>query len=293
MQGGWLGRSAVRFAVVGVAVLAALVTSIVVIKTAGRPHVPVASLHEPSSPTPDATPTPEVPALDALPLHPENKVAGTTPWWSWALVDRRTGESWGSANDEEGSRTASMVKAWLAALYLRLHPNPSQSWLSTLSTMIRDSNNDAADATHEALGGNSPVTSAMKSICGVSAFVPSGHWWASTTISARQQALLGTCIAAGKVDAPKWTQWVLNEMRHVRGGGNFGIRLAFPKAEQSSIAIKNGWSDGWGNGWYVNCMAIGDTWVLVVETRSGSFGAGTNGCLAITKQLMKTPASSG
>lgn len=235
------------------------------------------------------TPAPVQPVQPALPLHPQNEVVGATPWWSWALVDRRTGAIWGSSNAAEGSRTASMVKAWLAALYLRLHPDPSPAWRATLSVMIRDSNNAAADSVHRALGGNQPVIDAMWSLCGVSAFVPSGRWWASTTISSQEAARLGVCIADGKVANPMWTAWLLDEMRQVRGGGDFGIRWAFPEQDRPGIAIKNGWTSGWGDGWYVNCLAIGDSWVLVIETRSPSLRAGMDDCLEITRQLLREP----
>ncbi len=234
-------------------------------------------------------PAPVQPALAPLPLHPQNDVTGATPWWSWALIDRRTGAAWGSANAEEGSRTASMVKAWLAALYLRLHPDPVPSWRSMLSVMIRDSNNAAADSVYRALGGNKPVIDAMWSLCGVTAFVPSGRWWASTTISSHEAARLGACIADGKVANATWTAWLLDEMRQVRGGGDFGIRWAFPEPDRLRIAVKNGWTSGWGTGWYVNCMGIGDSWVLVIETRSPSLRAGMNDCFEITRQLLLEP----
>jgi len=239
---------------------------------------------DPSPTVAASSPPPELPEL---PLHPQNDVTGTTPFWSWALVDRRTGTDWGSPNAEEVSRTASMVKAWLAALYLRENPEPSQSWVSTLSRMIRDSDNAAGEQTYQAVGGNHLVTDAMMSVCGVSATMPfNGVDWGSTTISSRQQALLGACIAGGRVADARWTAWLLDEMRQVRGGGDFGIRQAFPEDVRHTIAIKNGWTQASDGTWYVNCLAIGKTWVLVVETRSRSLGAGTTTCRQITEQLL-------
>jgi hypothetical protein len=235
------------------------------------------------------TPTTAAPRTEPLVLDGTRPVASPTPWSSWALLDRRTGELWSSPNGDEASRTASMVKVWHAALYLRTYPEPTPAWLAAISTMIRDSDNAAADRVHRALGGNGPVTAAMRDLCGVSAYVPSGRWWASTTISPRQAVLLGDCVADGKVASPNWTQWLLSEMRQVRGGGNFGIRWALPEPDRSWLAIKNGWTSGWGDGWYVNCMGIADTWVLVIETRSSSFGAGQNACWAITSQLLRRP----
>ncbi|HEY7225105.1 MAG TPA: hypothetical protein VH561_16145 [Micromonosporaceae bacterium] len=290
-------RSPVTSVLIGLlaVLLTASVAAFVLVVAADRSQPAaghVSAISTTSEPTPTATgsPTPP-PTLAPLALHGDNPVSVSASWWGWTLLDRRTGQMWGSANDTQVNRSASMVKAWLAAFYLRLHPNPSQSWLDTLTIMIRDSDNDAADATHNALGGNTPVTSGMQTICGVSGVkITPGHGWAWTQIAPQQTARLGACIASGKVDTPKWTQWLLNEMRHVRGVGNFGIRLAFPAAQQSSIAIKNGWVDTDGV-WYINCLAIGDTWVLAVETRSSSFTTGSKACASVTTQLLK-PAPS-
>lgn len=241
---------------------------------------------------PQYSPVPSATTMDPLTFDGTRPVTSPTRWSAWALLDRRTGEVWSSANGDESSRTASMVKAWLAALYLRKYPEPTPAWLAALSTMIRDSNNSAADRVYQVLGGNRTVTDAVKDLCGVQEFVPSGRWWASTTISPRQAVLLGDCIADGRIASPAWTQWLLGEMRAVRGGGDFGIRWALPEPLRSTIAIKNGWTSGWGDGWYVNCMGITDAWVLVIETRSGSFGDGQDGCWSIANQLLRVPPKS-
>ena len=57
-------------------------------------------------------------------------------------------------------------------------------------------------------------------------------------------------------------------MRLVRGAGDFGIRKAFPAAEQKQIAIKNGWIDRTKpSRVHINCLAIGDTWTMGVMVR--------------------------
>ena len=82
---------------------------------------------------------------------------------------------------------------------------------------------------------------------------------------------MGDCIADGRAAGPKWTKWLLDEMRLVRGVGDFGIRKAFPAAVQKKIAIKNGWVDRTSEQeMHINCLAIGDTWTMgvMVSTRS-------------------------
>ena len=185
-----------------------------------------------------------------------------------------------------------MTKAWLAALYLREHPDPGPEWVELLSRMIRDSDNDAADTVHAALGSDGPVTEAMRTVCGVDGvrIEPGGtnpmRGWAWVYTSPRQSARLGACIAKGDVAEPGWTHWLLEEMRHVRGAGDFGIQSAFPSGQRSDIAIKNGWSEHDGQ-WVVNCLAIGESWSLAVESRTPSFEDGGQVCESVTEQLLR------
>jgi hypothetical protein len=89
-------------------------------------------------------------------------------------------------------------------------------------------------------------------------------------------------------------------MRGVEGDGDFGIREAFPQAEQATIAIKNGWLDyDADSDWHVNCMAVTDTWALAVLQRfpdSGpdyiGFGNAEQVCTDVTTQLMNPAYSS-
>lgn len=294
-------RPRVRPVLAGGAVLAAVVSTVVIIVVnAGSDGAVSAQTPPPVGSTSSYSPEPSVPVSTAPSTTPPagpvlltpnggNTVTGPSYWWSWALVDRRTGESWGGSTADEPNRSVSMSKFWLAAAYLRLHPEPDQSTLNLLSTMIRDSNNDAADTIFFALGGREPMISTMQSACGVTGpYILPGYWWASTWISARDTARLGVCLAEGRVANAHWTEWILNEMRQVRGGGNFGIRFAFPEPQRSTIAIKNGWNVWDQNGvWYINCLAIGDTWVLAVETRSSDGG---ETCRSVAAQLLQTPA---
>lgn len=225
----------------------------------------------------------------ALPLHGTNPVTGSGTFWGWALLDRRTGELWGSPNFDQPNRTVSMIKFWLAALYLRAHPEPTQGMLSQLTSMIRDSNNDVADSVFFGLGGINAEINPMAELCGVTGpYIRPGYWWASTWISPRDTALLGDCVADGRVAGPQWTDWLLGEMRQVRGYGDFGIRWAFPSDVRSTIAIKNGWNDLDDGLYYTNCLAITDDWVLAVETR-GTAVAGRDNCVNVTKQLLAAP----
>ncbi|MEE6261195.1 hypothetical protein [Plantactinospora sonchi] len=220
-----------------------------------------------------ATPTPTPsPALPALPVAPTDVEIDTDGWWNWALMDTRTGKITGSDNMDETNPTASMIKAWIGADYLRRaaekNQTPSDARLDEVSIMIRDSDNNAASDLYEVNGGTASIKRLI-SICDLtdSSPAPDGGW-SRTALSARDAARMGACIADGRAAGPKWTSWLLDEMRAVRGVGNFGIRKAFPTSVQKTIAVKNGWVDRTPEQKYtVNCLAVGDGWTMAVETR--------------------------
>lgn len=223
-----------------------------------------------SPPTAVETPSPqpstaESPATIAVPTV-DIAVEG---WVSWALLDRATGVMFCSENSTEQSNTASMIKSWLAADYLRRTAErgskPGTQKLSDLSEMIRDSENEPASEVYAELGRSATITR-MNALCGTSA--KAGDGFGKTQMSAQDACQLAHHLGDGSAAGPQWTDWLLNEMRNVRGDGDFGIRKAFPQAEQPEIAIKNGW-DTWSptDDWTVNCLALTQAWAMAVLTR--------------------------
>lgn len=240
--------------------------------------------------TPTATPSPELPPL---PVAPTTVKIDKDGWWNWALMDTRTGKISGSANMDETNPTASMIKAWIGADFLRRATEegdtPSDARMDQVSVMIRDSDNNAAQTLYEANGGTASIERLI-SICDLTDSSPAADGgWSRTALSARDTVRLGACIADGRASGPKWTKWLLDEMYAVRGTGNFGIRKAFPAAEQKTIAIKNGWVDRQREQKYtVNCLAIGDGWTMAVETRYAinlGYTYGAKICEDVARQL--------
>ncbi len=276
--------------VVVVVTLALAVTAAVVAYVVLRPTIAPASTR--SLPTASTSSTGTV--TTPLPFRPATVTVSGDSWLSWALMDRRTGEIWGSATMDETSWTASMIKAWLAADYLRRAGDEMTPQLRhTVEIMIRDSDNDAADQVY-ALDGGPESIQRLISICGLTDSAANPAGWAVTNLSARDSVRMGTCIAGGTVAGPRWTPYLLDLMRGVRGEGDFGIRTALPPGQAGTVAIKNGYEDFVGDGLYhVNCLAIGDTWTLAVmqryEPRSSwdpDLARGAQGCADVAAQLL-------
>ncbi|MGI5246491.1 serine hydrolase [Dactylosporangium sp. CA-139066] len=245
---------------------------------------PAAPSEAPSRKAAPAAPT--APTLAPALLHPAPVTINATGFWSWTVLDRRTGAMAGSSNAGTAQRTASMIKAWLAADYLRRNASPSKSNLSQLTDMIRHSDNTAASYFWD-LDGRSASITRLVQMCGLTdskAYID----WASTLVSARDAARMGACIGDGRAAGPKWTDWLLNEMRNVESDQKFGIVPALPASEQASTAVKNGWINRSDGKWHVNCLAIGTDWVLGVLTvypLSKGEEYGHDICEQVTKQL--------
>ncbi|GAA1768727.1 serine hydrolase [Luedemannella helvata] len=230
----------------------------------------------PKKATPEKTTAKKTSPRKASKPTPTTVRVGTDGFWSWALLDRTTGRIVGSANIAAQSTTASMIKAWLASDYLRMAAargvTPSESTLHDLEIMIRDSDNAAA-AKIFAANGRTASIQRLISVCGLTDSTVVPNEWGTTRVSARDAVRMGNCIATGKAAGARWTPWVLNMMREVRGDGDFGIRDALPAATAARVAIKNGWLlRDEDNHWHVSCLAIGDTWVMSVLQRYPSTG---------------------
>ena len=262
-------------------VIVVVVLGMVAVGTGLRflPGAPLASAADPvsdGSADVAATPTPTPVPLPFRAAEVTLESVATKGFLSWALMDRRSGEIVGSANMQATSTTASMIKAWLASDYLRRAAEngqtPSTSRLADLEKLIRDSDNDAADRTYSADGKTASIERLI-SMCKLTDSKAVPGLWSNTNISARDTVRMGACIADGHAAGEKWTPWILDMMRKVRGTGDFGIRKALPAAAQTQVAIKNGWLlRDEDHNWHTNCLAIGDTWVLSVLQRYPSQG---------------------
>jgi hypothetical protein len=276
-EGAWAPSP--RAALLALLVLIVTATALGLTRGSTEPAVSQAvSAVSTADPTPQPRPagTGPVTATDPYPepFHAAQVNVNTTGFWSWALLDRRTGRIVGSANLAEASTPASMIKAWLAADFLSRADRKSVSrrMLDLIEIMIRDSDNDAAARIFE-LNGKTASIVRLINVCRLTDTTPVANEYGTTRISARDSVRMGQCIASGRAAGPTWTPWLLEQMRGVRGEGDFGIREAFPADQAARIAIKNGWLlRDEDLHWHVACLAIGSTWVMAVMQRFPSSG---------------------
>ena len=236
------------------------------------------------------------PSLEPLPFTAQNlDDLDLKGWYGWSVLDKRTGKIIGSKNMAQTSTTASMIKSWVVADYLRRAAEagrtPSNAELANATKIIRDSDNTLAQQFYNSVGRAESIKRLIQT-CGLTdSKVSSDGGWSGTNLSPRDTARLALCIDDGRAAGPKWTKWLLNEMRLVRAPGDFGIRKAFPAAEQKTIAIKNGWIDRpEKQEMHVSCLAISDTWTMGVMVRTPlnlGWDYAMGGCQKITEALLR------
>ena len=190
-------------------------------------------------------------------------------WFSWALLDHKDGAILGSATQSEVARTCSVIKVWIAADYLRRSEEkgttPSSSKLASLSKMIRNSDNAVATTVFAELGKPASFNR-LKELCKLTDF-KTNNSWGQCQMSARDLARLGASVTAGTAAGPKWTEWLLNEMRLVKLG-TWGIREALPADQAAALAIKNGWDTTAATQTrHMNCMATTPRWTMITMTK--------------------------
>lgn len=129
-------------------------------------------------PAPEPSPSP---SLEPLPFQAKDLKLDIEGWYSWSVLDRRTGKIIGSKNMNETSTTASMIKAWIVADYLRRADDagqtPSDAKLADATRIIRDSDNTRAEQFYNSVGRDASIRRLL-SMCKLtdSSVAPDGGW---------------------------------------------------------------------------------------------------------------------
>lgn len=242
--------------------IAIVLTLAAVSFTAARLIQPAAD-HPTTPPTPTA-PTPTTPPASTATRPRPMLFLNADTWVSWAVADLDTGDI--TTNGQPGTGiTASVIKVGIAADYLagaeQAHHEPTRTELDRITRMIRDSDNTAAEQLYEARGGRA-VIGRLITTCGLT-HTTAGRTWGTTTTNAADLAALGGCVGVGLLTTARWTTWLLDQMRNIRGDGAFGITTRRATADGVPVAYKNGWLLVDGR-WHVNCLAVAAGWTLAV-----------------------------
>ena len=173
------------------------------------------------------------------------------------VTDLRTGLAFGE-NEKGRFVTASIIKVdILSSLVLqrqRDYRALTRGQRTLAGRMIRESDNDAADALYSAAGGGSGVKKANKSF-GLKSTTPfPGSWGSSLTTPADQVRLLSNLVSAKSPVNASGRAYILGLMGSVLHEQAWGVSAAARPGEK--VALKNGWTPvhRQGNGWAVNSI---------------------------------------
>jgi len=156
--------------------------------------------------------------------------------------------------------TASIVKAdILAVLLLQLQQAGTSIGAADrqlAARMIKDSDNAAASALWDAVGGG-PGLEAGNAVLGLTQTVPGpgGYWGLTTTTVTDQLRLLADLTSARSPLSAAARGYELSLMRDVKAGQNWGVTRAASTGTRP--AVKNGWLPAGPRGlWVINSIGV-------------------------------------
>ena len=248
------------------------------VRKPGHAPAPAAAANDPRAPLP----------FRSAPVTAQS--VKTTGFYSWALIDLRTGAVTGSENMTQPSTTAGLITAWFAADSLRradlAGQTPDKAQLSRLETMLTTPDSSATGQIYQTLGGDASI-GRLVTACKLTDTKATPGDWKSTVISARDTVRLGQCLATGVAAGSRWTPWLLLTLRQ---NTDSGLRAALPGSAQSDVAVANGFTRASDKTWHVSCLAVGSTWAISVLQRFPASG-NDSADLAHTQQVCRSTAT--
>jgi beta-lactamase class A len=195
------------------------------------------------------------------------------------VLDRVTGRSVGY-QESLAVQTASIVKVDILATLLwqdqKAGRQPTANQRDLAEDMITESDNDAASALWDAIGGASGLATANRAF-GLTGTTPGpdGYWGATKTTSADQIRLLAMLADdSGPLSAGN-RAYELNLMANVESDQRWGVPAA-AGSQTTAVYVKNGWlsSPSDNDLWVVNSIGRivepGHDWLVAVLTNHES-----------------------
>jgi beta-lactamase class A len=187
---------------------------------------------------------------------------------SASVLDLTTGVSY-QYRPGQLAITCSIVKVEILGTLLThaqaAHRSLTPAEQSLATVMIEDSDNDAATALWNEVGGAAAVHAFDVSV-GMTATTPNVAWGLTTTTAADQVTLLRHVVQSNAVLSDASRAYMLGLMEHVTPSQAWGVSAGV--APGVTVALKNGWLP-YGQGWHVNSIG----WIN---------GAGRNYLIAVT-----------
>ncbi len=184
------------------------------------------------------------------------KLTASSPEFSVAVQDRKTGETYAYRGDEKYD-TASIVKAQILACMLLKDQDagrdPSSGEMTLATPMIRLSDNNATTSLFTRIGGKTAVGKCNKRL-GLSETVVNSSWGLTRTTVDDQIKLLGEFVdSKGPLDADS-RKTAFKLMSTVNSAQDWGVPAVAKTGE--TFTVKNGWDTRSADGglWAINTI---------------------------------------
>jgi hypothetical protein len=145
---------------------------------------------------------------------------------------------------------------------------PNGDEINLLTAMIENSDNDAAQALFDEIGGTDPMNSFMHSV-GIPGMSPDPDAWGWSTVSPLAMVRLLTLLHEGKVLNAQDRSLALNLMENVESDQQIGVGDTAPQG--ATVALKDGWVPGPDGLWAMNSSGIvtvgSETYIIAVYTQ--------------------------
>lgn len=171
--------------------------------------------------------------------------------------------------------TASSIKVPIMLTFFSMTENqgrePDSAETNLLTAMIENSDNDAAQALFNEIGGAPAIANYLQRI-GVSGLTPDNDAWGYSLITPQSMVDLLTQLHDGTILTAADRATALSLMQNVETDQQWGVGDSAPAG--ATFAMKNGWVPGPDGLWSVNTSGIvnaGDeTYIVSVYTREQS-----------------------
>jgi beta-lactamase class A len=144
---------------------------------------------------------------------------------------------------------------------------PTDDEMALLTTMIENSDNDAASALCNVVGWTAGVATYLQRI-GINGFIPDDDSWGYSTITPQAMVDLLTLLQKGKILNSNHRTLALNLMENVQPDQRVGVGDTAPP--NATVALKDGWVTSYDGLWAVNSSGIvtvgKETYIISVYT---------------------------
>ncbi|MGZ3680207.1 MAG: serine hydrolase, partial [Ktedonobacterales bacterium] len=157
----------------------------------------------------------------------------------------------------------------LLAMVEQQQRQPTGDEMNLLTAMIENSDNDAAQALFDEIGGAGPMDAFM-SKAGIDGFAANPDGWGYSTIAPLAMVRLLTLLHDGKVlNSAQDRQLAINLMENVESDQQVGVGDTAPA--HATVALKDGWVQDPDGLWAVNTSGIvtvgGETYIISAYTQ--------------------------